>query len=143
MDLGLQAHKGKGNIHMIGKVKILSLFLASVLICGVGVDDVKAQTVTITDPTNDPTLQSGNGSSVTYTWSGVSMMRIKILNSNDRTVQYFSHTATDSSSPAARNFTVPNAITAKSTECVLRAEGLNVMGQVVCNSEVTIHIYTP
>jgi hypothetical protein len=72
LDLGLQAHKGKGNIHMIGKVKILSLFLASVLICGVGVDDVKAQSVTITDPTNDPTLQSGNGSSVTYTWSGVS-----------------------------------------------------------------------
>lgn len=128
---------------MIGKVKILSLLLAAVLICSVDVARVKAQSVSITDPTNDPTLQSRNATSVTYTWSGVSMMRIKILNSADRTIQYFSNTSTDSASPAARNFTVPNAIAEKYTECVLRAEGLNVMGQVVCNSEVTIHIYTP
>ena len=128
---------------MILRTQTRVALLTFVLLAVSNAGNAFAQSVSITDPINSPVWITGNSASVTYTYSGVSLMRIKIYRRALTSDVFYSNTVTDNSSPAARNFTVPIADSGMTTECIIVAEGLNIMSQVVITDRIKVWITTP
>jgi hypothetical protein len=136
------------NMFRRAQQRVLIVLVGVSLFAFLGSGEALAQqqvTITITNPTNKPPWTTGNGGSVTWTFSsGYSATRVRIVDANHQTSEYLNQSyAAPSSSPAFANFTVPTAESGKTTECYLYVETIGTMGTVVGFDTVTINVRTP
>ncbi|MCY2935866.1 MAG: hypothetical protein WCJ40_05385 [Planctomycetota bacterium] len=122
---------------------ILAITFALVAWC----NGTNAQSITISIPATEENWVVGNNYSCTYTYTGVSLIEVKIINSDaNNAYVYFRDVKTDNGSPATRAIVVNKIDTLDSNAiryCKLKVIGYNAMMQEVASAIINVNLVNP